>query len=128
MHLEDQDEEIYLPTDIMINIKSPKIIFDEFLLGERVLDKDLPALFLLDMGSWTFKNKLYSLNLENLTDFLIMGVDEEVAMSQRGTYESLDMRFMNLSLHYTPYSSSVFLDKSRKYEAFKVFENMNMGL
>ena len=31
-------------------------------------------------------------------------------------------------MHYTPYSSQVFLDKKRmKFEAFEVFKNMNLG-
>jgi len=59
--------------DITVNITSPKIIFDEFLLGERVLDSDLPALFLLNMGKWSFTNKVYSINVEKHTDYIHPG-------------------------------------------------------
>ena len=44
--------------DIVVRITSPKIIFDEYLLGEKVMDSNLPALFLLNMGKWEFKNKV----------------------------------------------------------------------
>lgn len=89
------DDEITTGTDICVKIKSPKIIFDEFLLGDRVLDSDLPALFYLNMGSWEFLNKVYPQNVENLTDFLLdeNSVESKSARSH-GTYESLDMKFL----------------------------------
>ena len=127
---EDVDE-ITTGTDIYIKIKSPKVIFDEFLLGDRVLDSDLPALFYLNMGSWEFSNKVYMQSVENLTDFLVGESPESTGKSQKsqGTYEAIDMKFLQLSMNYTPYTAQVFLDKKRlKYESFEVIKNMNLGL
>lgn len=35
---------------------SPKLIIDEYLLAEKVLDHEKPAYFLVDMGRWTATN------------------------------------------------------------------------
>ena len=104
---EGEDEEITVGTDINIKIKSPKIIFDEFLLGDRILDSDLPALFYLNMGSWEFLNKVYPQNIENLTDFLLGDNPESTGKSEKskGTYEAIDMKFLQLSMNYTPYTA-----------------------
>ena len=40
-----------------------------------MLDSKLPALFLLDMGSWEFFDKLYKINVETLSDFLANGTE-----------------------------------------------------
>ena len=83
------------------------------------------------MGSWEFLNKVYSQKVENLTDFLLGENPESTgkSMNSKGTYEALDMKFLDLSMHYTPYSAKVFLDKKRsKFESFEVFKNMNLGL
>lgn len=125
------DDEITTGTDIDIKIKSPKIIFDEFLLGDRVLDPYLPALFLLNMGSWEFTNKVYQQNVEHLTEFLVGETPESTGKSQRspGIYEAIDMKFLKLSMHYARETSQVFLDRKRlKYESFEVFKDMNLGL
>jgi hypothetical protein len=59
--------------DIVVRITSPKIIFDEYLLGEKVMDSNLPALFLLNMGKWEFTNKVYLMNVEKHTDYVYPG-------------------------------------------------------
>ena len=47
-------DEIISPTDVMVFINRPKVVFDEYLLGMQVLDAQRPAIFMLDMGSWLF--------------------------------------------------------------------------
>ena len=75
------DAEIYSATDIKVKIESPKIIFDEYLLGDRVLDKNLPALFFLNMGSWEFINKVYYQKVEKHTEFSYpSGLDDTFAI------------------------------------------------
>ena len=133
----DNKDEITTPTDIEVKITSPKIIFDEYLFGEKVLNQAEPAFFLLNMGTWQFSNKVYSTRVEKLTDNLIEGglstardktLLDDADVSQKGTYESLDMKFLHLSMHYSPYSARVFLDKAKlKTHAIEVFKNMNLG-
>ena len=43
----------------MVFINRPKVVFDEYLLGMQVLDAQRPAIFMLDMGSWLFQQKVY---------------------------------------------------------------------
>lgn len=82
-----------------------------------MLDPKLPALFLLDMGSWDFETKVYQKDIEMHTEFLAIGglkedepVDKNTSL-RNGIYESLDMKFTQLSMHYSPDSSEVFLVK-----------------
>ena len=63
------DEEIISPTDISLFINRPKIIFDEYLLGQSVIDDKMPAIFMLNMGSWVFNTAVYKKNIEKHTSF-----------------------------------------------------------
>jgi len=135
MALGNAEDEILSPQSIYVNIASPKIIFDEYLFGQPVMDSQLPALFLLDMGSWVFETKVYSKSVECHSDYVCEGglaqdhVLSRAERCQQGTYESLDMKFQHLSMHYTPISSQVFLDRLRlQKEAFKVFKDLNLGI
>jgi hypothetical protein len=41
---------------ITLDIESPKVIVDEYLLAEKVLNRNRPMFFLFDMGSWKASN------------------------------------------------------------------------
>ena len=50
--------------EFKIEMISPKIIIDEFLLAEEVQDIKKPCYFLLDMGDWTMQNSVDPFEVE----------------------------------------------------------------
>ena len=117
----------------MVFINRPKVVFDEYLLGMQVLDAQRPAIFMLDMGSWLFQQKVYQKNIEKHTDFCHRGgLNQDVKHSKEesvelGIYETIDMKFIDLSLHYTPFSAERLVKNNKNY-MFPVFEKLNLGL
>jgi len=49
-----------LSTSISINMVSPRLIIDEFLLSEKVVDLKRPCYFMLDMGHWQIDTSIIS--------------------------------------------------------------------
>lgn len=47
-----------------LNMKSPKLIIDEYLLAEKVVNPKKPCYFLIDMGNWTMNNSVGSQTVE----------------------------------------------------------------
>jgi hypothetical protein len=45
-------------------MKSPKLIIDEYLLAEKVINPKRPCYFLIDMGNWTMNNSVGSQMVE----------------------------------------------------------------
>lgn len=43
---------------------SPKLILDEYLLAEKVVDTKKPCYFLIDMGNWRLVNSVTTSNIE----------------------------------------------------------------
>jgi len=41
--------------NINIEMESPKLIIDEYLLAERVIEHKKPFFFMIDLGTWKFK-------------------------------------------------------------------------
>ena len=76
----------------------------------------MPAIFMLNMGSWVFNTAAYKKNIEKHTIFCNkLGMPEDAVLPkaescQNGTYESIDLRFLQLSLRYSPYSSKSLLE------------------
>ena len=89
------------------------------------------------MGCWDFETKVYQKNIEMHTEFVNeQGLKEDEKIDVRsnknccpGIYESLDMKFTELSMHYSPDSSQVFVDPNTlATQAFEVFGGMNLGI
>lgn len=123
MHLSDQASQLRLN----ILAISPKLVIDEYLFGDPVMEKKRPFYFLLDMGKLKIENKLYKQTIE-----CIAGTNER----HEGYYESFDMRFVDLKVFHSHVDIDSLLEVFRKEpeelkadpNIFQVFEKFNFGI
>lgn len=54
------------PFKINIKAYSPKLIIDEYLLAEKVMNPEKPAYFLVDMGLWEAQNRVEIIDTETV--------------------------------------------------------------
>ena len=52
----NKDDQFTRLNTIRVDVESPKLVIDEYLVGEKVLNRKRPMFLLLDMGRWRFKN------------------------------------------------------------------------
>ena len=116
MHLHEQASLLSLS----IVACSPKLVIDEYLFGEPILEKKKPVYFLLDMGKLKIQNTMCEQLIETMAG--------EVT-KREGFYESFDMQFMDLKITYSYTDVAALLDESRlEKETFEVFEKFDFGI
>ena len=73
-----------------------KIVFDEYLLAERVINRETPIFLLIDLGHWKSNKTNYALDNKELCDLNMPHIETEKA-----NYMSFEMTFegLNVFLH-----------------------------
>jgi len=106
---------------------SPKLVIDEYLWGDPLLEKKRPVYFLLDMGKLKIENSQYKQNIEHL---------QGPAEQREGFYESFDMKFVDLKMIHSHVDVESLLEASNKdsqdskadKNTFQVFEKFDFGI
>ena len=107
----DDDTVTESPFRFTMTALSPKLIVDEYLLAEKVLDPAKPAYFLVDMGRWTASNCVIRNLIEAIPTSKALILESKSDPSkeipslettkQVGIYETFEMKFEDLKIIYS---------------------------
>ena len=104
MKEKNRDDEFTKLNTIRVDVESPKLIIDEYLVGEKVLNRKRPMFLLLDMGRWRFKNASSVKKMDEMQSFM----DEYCHQFNRpslnvpqAVYNTLEMSFLRMRIFYS---------------------------
>ena len=114
---------------LCFNVKSPKLIIDEYLLAEEVQDAVRPCYFLIDMGNWRVSNGVVTVNIEVEPPAWIYKESESTTQVIRKDFlfETWDVTIADIKIVYNYHSyESLLIDQQNLN--FQVFDKFTFGL
>lgn len=99
---------------LSFNVKSPKLIIDEYLLAEEVQDAARPCYFLIDMGNWRVSNGVVTVNIEVEPPAEVYKATDSVAQVARRDFlfETWDVTIADIKIVYNYHSyESLLIDE-----------------